>query len=115
MKQTLVVNGKAYTQEIKVREQELEEVLSTIERQVNQYLNFGDNIPMEVRHQLTQLTEAINTYLITKENIDAYLELWQPDIIPDEKHNTVVLTLYNDGNNEFKACLPSSFFDILES
>ena len=114
MKQTIVKDEKSYTQEINARD--IDKILDYIKRQTSQHLNLNeDNIPLEVKKQLNQLLDAIDTNSISSQNIDAYLELWQPLYINTEvSRPTVALTLYFDGDYEFTSYLPASFFDIYE-
>lgn len=113
MKQTIVNDEKSYTQEINARN--IDKILDYIKRQTSQHLSLNeDNIPLEVKKQLNQLLDAIDTKSISSQNIDAYLELWQPLFIPNDHRPTVALTLYDDGENEVKSYLPASFFDIYE-
>lgn len=114
MKQTIVnQNGKSYIQEITVKD--IEKTLDYISRQTRQHLDFEDNIQLEVKKQLNQLLDAIDTNSISSQNIDAYLELWQPLYIPSDNRPAVVLTLYNDGEYQVKSYLPASFFEIIET
>lgn len=115
MKNTLVnQDGQSYTQEINARD--IDKILDYIKRQTSQHLNLNeDNIPLEVKKQLNQLLDAIDTNSISSQNIDAYLTLWQPLYINTEvSRPTVALTLYFDGDYEFTSYLPASFFDIYE-
>lgn len=96
-----------------IKAKDIEKILDYIKRQTLQYLNItGDNIPLEVRHQLNQLLEAIDNNNISSQTIDAYLELWQPMYIPNDHRPTVALTIYDDGDNEVMTFLPASFFEI---
>lgn len=116
MKQTVLnSNGQSFTQEIKGRD--IKSILERISVQTSQHINSMDYIYYDERLQLDQLLSDIGFGVITEDNFEDYLQLWEPVVLADEtgSRKTVVLTVYGDPDTiVFKCYVPGSYFDIFE-
>lgn len=117
MKQTLVSkNGISYTQEIKGRD--IKAILDRISVQTSEHILSDDDIYIyeDERIQLNQLMSDIGFGVITEDNFDDYLSLWEPEVLKAESGSrvSVSLTVYDDGTSMFKCFIPGSYFEIYE-
>ena len=110
---TVTKGQSSYEQNWTVKPERKQDVIDTVELAVD---NFLENPPMsnvDAIREIRQLKDAITLHQLSADNIDEYITVFWP-IQAKNDETVVILTLYDDGDYEYRTNIAFDWFNFEE-